>query len=461
VFLPCTFNSQDGNFNPLIKKEVNNQCYKIISNIRRLRTYLLLFLIILSLLGGSISTKTIKSSSLSINRYNESLRKNSISPSCFQRELAVETRAVWLNHYAFDNPEGRNETLRKIFSANFNTAFIIAPPIDGNNGWSNPSNFKAMITALTEQGVSVHIWIANLYRVQGELADFRLVAEQNAQRDWSLALLAEYPKVDGIHFDYIRYQEADIVSSEKMLGIFKTFSVTKKAISEQYPNKYLTCAGFPLSGAIATEEDEIPTWYTEWFNDLENDPVNRWKTEPYLWKGIPLPFRVQQDPVRWLNGSVLDFHVSMEYDYSTSWWCNEVDIWQTFLGDLINKVFMGLGWYSGVWDEEGITPEKTAEEIVNKINYGREHQIEGFSLFELGEPGNNDSIIIDALAGDENAPFWEETQSIFSYELEMKEKLFRRYLIITSISVGTAAIVVLSVAFLIKKRKQKKHSIME
>lgn len=334
----------------------------------------------------------------------------------------IETRGVWLNDYAFNSAQRRVETLEKIESANLNTIFLIAPPIAGNNGWSEAEDFVPMLSNATAKGLSVHAWVANMYRVKGTRADFLLEEEREAQKDWALALLEKYTQLDGIHFDYIRYHDLETINASKMNAILETLLLAKNAIKNNYPEKYLTCAGFPLSGSIHQEDDEIPGWFIQWFNNSSHDSVNRWKKEGYNGEGVPLPFRVQQDPVTWLNQQALDFHISMEYTYSTSWWCGEVDIWNTFPGNPTNNLFMGLGWYSGVWEEEGLPLEDVAEEIVNKINYGREHNIQGFSIFELGEPGNNDSIIINALAG-EDGPFKEAAIPIFQDTDEKTNKL--------------------------------------
>ncbi len=162
--------------------------------------------------------------------------------------------------------------------------------------------------------------------------------------------------------------------------------------------------------------DELPDWYSEWYKDATHDDINRWRADGYAGDGYPSCFGVQQDPVRWINKGAVDYSISMEYDQSVSWWKGEVDIWNSFLGKNTSRVFMGLGWYKGVWDFDDtgtnlVTPITVAAGIVDKIEYGRTHRIKGFSLFEFGEPGNDDEVIIKALASNPGTPFYNTAQS--------------------------------------------------
>jgi hypothetical protein len=329
-----------------------------------------------------------------------------------------EMRGVWLNDYAFNSPETRTETIEKIEQCNLNTIFLIAPPIEDNNGWSEVEDFTSMLSLAKSKGLTIYVWMCNMYRIEGQLADFTNSSEREAQKDWALALLEEYNLLDGIHFDYIRYNMSSnaVVNQTKMNGILDTLVLTKNAINTQFPNKVFSTATFPLSGETRNPEDFIPSWYSDWFNDSNNNDVNRWNRSAYEYKGIPTPFRVQQDPKRWIVNNVINFTISMEYCYETSWWKGEVDIWNNWLYSNISKVYMGLGYYSKVWKDPDITPDLVAQEIVQKVHYGRGHNISGFSIFEFGEPGNDDYILIDALTKGADAPFKDQSVDILLLE---------------------------------------------
>ena len=53
---------------------------------------------------------------------NSQVQKLPIFETVYPKDT-YETRAVWLNNYAFDSPVKRIETLQKITDANLNTVF--------------------------------------------------------------------------------------------------------------------------------------------------------------------------------------------------------------------------------------------------------------------------------------------------------------------------------------------------
>ncbi|MBD3255896.1 MAG: hypothetical protein GF383_12440 [Candidatus Lokiarchaeota archaeon] len=339
-----------------------------------------------------------------LSYYSKSNWYNSLSSSNDMNEM----RAVWLNDYAFATHQKRLETIQKIEDANLNTVFLIAPPIGENKGWSDVDDFNSMLSLAKTKGLSVHAWVCNMYRIEGKCADFTNETEREAQKDWALAILNEYDQLDGIHFDYIRYNISTLVNQTKMEAIEETLILTRNALNAQFPDKIFSTASFPLSGEIKNNDDYIPPWYNDWFNNSENNHLNRWNRTGYDYKGIPTPFRVQQDPKNWVSLNTINFTISMEYCYETSWWKGEVNIWNNWMGINVSRVYMGLGYYSKVWEDPAITPNLVAQEIVQKINYGRLNNISGFSIFEFGEPGNDDYILINALTIGPNAPFRDE-----------------------------------------------------
>ncbi|TFG01033.1 MAG: hypothetical protein EU541_00655 [Promethearchaeota archaeon] len=301
---------------------------------------------------------------------------------------------------------------------------------------------------LKEKNYYVHAWICNLYRIKGKIADFTNASEREAQKDWTLALLNEYKQLDGIHFDYIRYENLSLVNYTKMNAIQKTISLTKNAIRIHFPDKTLSTASFPLSGEIRESQDEVPSWFDVWTDNPENNAINRWNRSGYNFSGIPTPFRVQQDPKEWIIKNITDFTVSMEYCYNTNWWKGEVDIWNNWLRSNISNVFMGLGYYSRVWEDPEISPSDVANEIAEKIKYGRAHNISGFSIFELGEPGNDDYILINALTKGPNAPFKD-----ISNNSPILEDFFSLIFVISFI--GVVLFVVLAFTYFYTKKRKK------
>ncbi len=337
---------------------------------------------------------------------------------------SCETRAVWLNPYAFDSSAKRNETLQKILDANLNTAFLLVPDDARYPVWSRVNDFEAMTDLLYSNGIEVHVWLINLHRVQGVNSDFTDPTEQEAQKDWAIDFLEDYDKLSGVHFDYIRYENQDRLHDDKIDGISQTIQTTQSAIDEYFPGKHLTAAVWNLGQDCADYRngydaggDDIPAWFRAWFNSNIGNPLNRWDNldyclgqgylDPY---GVPTQMTVEQDSVTWVSNDYLDKIISMEYVYDTNWWSEEVDIWNEFLGTDISKVHMGLGWYQDIWNGAGVTPAEVADAIVDKITYGRNNGITGFSIFEFGESGTDDSILINRLSSS-GGPYENEADS--------------------------------------------------
>ena len=330
-----------------------------------------------------------------------------------------ETRAVWLNNYAIDSPAKSAETLQKISDANLNTIFLIVPD-DTRPAWSKVADFSAMLGEAKALGLAAHVWMINMYRTAGQNADFTDPAEQAAQVQWARTLLDSFPTLDGVHFDYIRYPTQDRLDSVKMEGVRQTILQTHEMLQIEYPGRFLTAALINLGQDCADwvhlypdGGDDIPSWFRTWF---AANPGNRWDDLSFCGSyptpdGVPTQMTFQQDGVSLINNNTLDFIIAMEYTYYTSWWSGEVDIWNSFLGPDVDHVYMGLGWYQNVWNSAGVMPEEVAEALVYKIEYGRSNGIDGFSIFEFGEPGTTDSIVISALTQGPDAPFANQAKS--------------------------------------------------
>lgn len=336
-----------------------------------------------------------------------------------EKKATYETRAVWLNNYAFDSSAKRAETLQKIADANLNTVFLIVPD-DTRPAWSTVADFSAMLAAVKDLGLAAHVWMINMYRTAGQTADFTDPAEQAAHVQWARTLLDSFPSLDGVHFDYIRYPTQDRLDSVKIAGIRQTILQTHQMIETEYPGRFLTAALINLGQDCADwihpypdGGDDIPSWFRTWF---AGNPGNRWDDLSFCGSyptpdGVPTQMTFQQDGASLVNNDALDFIIAMEYTYYTSWWCGEVDIWNSFLGPDVDHVYMGLGWYQNVWNSAGVTPEEVAAAMVDKIEYGRLNGINGFSIFEFGEPGTTDSILINALTHGPDAPFADQALS--------------------------------------------------
>lgn len=318
-----------------------------------------------------------------------------------------EVRGVWLNPPAFNTPTTRAETLAKINAGHINTVFMLAPPIAEFKGWSDPDAFSAMIADLKDVGVSVHIWVANLYRVVGTSADFRDPAEQAAQVAWADALLSAYPQVDGYHLDYIRSENLMPVNESGWLdGVSATVSAIADHMAQNYPKYHLTAAVWRVSPESAdfTTED-IPQWFLDWYNA---NPGNPYDHPDYLGTtSVPVNMKVQQDPVSWMRDTAITGVIPMEYCTNDNWWQAEVDHWRLFMDDQgqdMNQIFMGVGWLDTQWSDYD------PPAVVRKIKYGRTQGVGGFVIFELGYSEADDwplmnALTIDSTENEYDAPY--------------------------------------------------------
>ncbi len=314
--------------------------------------------------------------------------------------LACEVRGTWLNPYAFSSPTQLELTMSKLIAGHFNTVFVLAPPIGEFNGWSDPDAFAELVAQAHAAGISVHIWVAAMYRVAGVKADFRLPEEQAAQADWAEALMTAYPQVDGYHLDYIRYSQWEDVNSEgKLDGVSATVDAVAGYLASWPSKKHLTATSFSLEPnyAIFSRED-IPRWFRTWFSaNLDNDYI-----DPYGggFDTVPCFFKYQQNPIGWIIDSGLSSMIPMEYTMDDNRWNQSARNLASFInssGIPTSHGLMGIGWL----EEEGHDDwGYDAPGVVRKIKYGRTQGLGGFVIFQIGSWDVDDWPLINALTVD-------------------------------------------------------------
>lgn len=329
------------------------------------------------------------------------------------RPPRAEVRAVWLNPWAFNSPETRAATLGRIRRAHLNTVFLQTPAVAGNYGidWggASPQNYATFLKELKEAGIAIHGWIINRERRgEGTQADFTSADERKAQRDWALAVLAAFPGLDGIHFDYIRYGDWASHDTAKAAGVTETVRLTAEAIRAKCPGRNLTAAVFTAAspsymgqagGGKRTWADPAPDWFVKW---LDRNPRNwyaaRARKDPKLkpnWLLGPSFFKYQQDPVSWLETGAIDAVCPMQYTGDEATWKAEVDLWKSFRGGHLDGIVMGLGWLK---EKEHPDWDLDPAALVRFVRYGRSRGLAGFSIFSFGDPAADDDLLVKALA---------------------------------------------------------------
>ncbi len=321
-----------------------------------------------------------------------------------------EMRGGWLSSDTFDTAAERTSMIAKFKAAHLNTMFATCPPLGGNTGESAPPDFAALLEEAKAAGLTVTAWFQN-YKRSGESApaDFASPAEREAQKRWVLDMLAAYPKLDGVHLDYIRYSTWEACIASKMDGIAQTIAGIRQALRSQHPGKPLSAAVFKAAavtyrGWKPTWEGDVPAWYRDWY---ASDADNYYVRQAALpgnnpnWLLGPSFFSYQQDPPAWLKAGILDAIISMQYTAVASTWQDEVGLWKSFLawqGVPADKAYMGLGWMgpSPWWEDSAFDPKA----MVAFIKHGRSQGIKGFCIFRLGQPGVDDAPLINALSVD-------------------------------------------------------------
>ncbi|MBI3856256.1 MAG: hypothetical protein HY293_11255 [Planctomycetes bacterium] len=321
-----------------------------------------------------------------------------------------EMRGGWLSADTFDTPAQRTDIVAKFRRGHLNTIFLTVPPLNGNYGTSDPAAFGALIADAKAAGLNVYAWFQNFKR-QGEStpADFTSAGERDLQKQWVLAMLAAYPALDGVHLDYIRYSTWEACNAAKINGVAETVRTIHEALKSVHPGMPLTAAIFNAAaityrGWKPTWEGDVPPWYRDWYAADSNNYYVRRANEPgnnANWLLGPSFFSYQQDPPAWLKAGHLDAVCSMQYTSVDATWRNEADLWKSFLafqGVGADRAFIGLGWMAPVPFFEDSNFDAPA--LVRFIKHGRSLGLKGFSIFRLGQPGVDDSILLDALSVD-------------------------------------------------------------
>lgn len=329
---------------------------------------------------------------------------------------APEVRGTWVSHDSIQTAAGRSSMIERMNHANLNTVLVIAPPINGNYGISSIEAFGAFTSACADAGFAVFGWIPNHKRTYPDVVDFRVTGEKEAQAKWVRDILVEYPDLDGMAIDYIRYSTWEESDFTKNVAVTETIesirSVTdelnKALISTCFPAATVTYRGSKSGGW----QGGVPEWYRNWYAANWNNyftleatnggtgVVNRaniGSPNPDFYLG-PSFMSYQQDPITWMKLGNVDDIVPMQYTADVQVMKNEIDLWQSFsasIGKDLSSIHLGLGWM----DEPTSFPDSKFDPsaMVAHVRYGREKGVGGYTIFRLGIPGIDDCPLIDAL----------------------------------------------------------------
>ncbi len=322
-----------------------------------------------------------------------------------------ETRGTWVLASSIITESGQDNVLQKIEAAKLNTVLVSTPPINGNWGYGSPSTFLSFIEKAKSKGISVHAWICSGRRLWGigeTYIEYRDNDEQDTHTQWVMDIMDAYGAyLDGVHLDYIRYQEFDDVNNQgKMDGVRATVRKINAALDTNYPNTLLTAAVFTLDpnrfddlgGDLWT--DQVPQWYREWWED---NPNTLYSSSSFYYLG-PHHMQVQQDPVGWLQEGIVDALMPMQYTHDDEIWERETNYWKSFnqhAGNDFTRVYSAVAWKKGFYD---------APQSIRMIKHDRSRGLKGNFIFVLCNHDTDDTQLIETLTidsadNDFNAPY--------------------------------------------------------
>lgn len=327
----------------------------------------------------------------------------------------TELRANWVAHDSIQTAEGRSSMLRKMVDAKLNAAFIEAPPIGVSYGEGDPDAFVEFLDDSKKAGLVVFAWISNHKRTYPDPADLRLEDERQAQARWVKDIILEYPCVDGIAIDYIRYPEWEPSDTAKIDGVSLTIEAIRE-VTDLFRVSLLSTS-FPAAtvtyrGVEPAWEGGVPSWFQQWYaanssnyfrmeastggTGLVNEGNLNGSRPGYLLG--PSFMSYQQDPITWIENGLVDHVVPMQYTADPTVMRNDIDLWESFMDWIehpISSIYLGLGWM----DEPSSFPDSQFDPaaMVAHVKYGHDKGVGGYTIFRMGIPGIDDQPLIDAL----------------------------------------------------------------
>ena len=165
--------------------------------------------------------------------------------SAFADYPDCEVRSTWLKSEAMSSDWAN--TIAKYEQGNLNDVMALAPEINGNMPWSytDPADFQQVIDDSHARGWAVHGWICNALRKKYQKwVDFRDAGEPAAQAQWVRDLFTQYPDLDGVHLDYIRYDKwgDGVNGGGRMDAVTATVQAISDVITNEFPGKKLSAA---------------------------------------------------------------------------------------------------------------------------------------------------------------------------------------------------------------------------
>lgn len=342
-------------------------------------------------------------------------------------DAICETRAVYINPGAFNTPKKRVTTLEEIKKANVNTVILASYTLKGNYGslddqvdqsgnviTTKEQLFEDMYNPLLARGVKVHIWLDSMRRKYPEgqsdcttpscIVHYTRSSEWQAHADWCSDWITKYPSLTGVHFDNLHYQNPlGYIDQAQASGIASTVRACKDAIRslplEAASKKHVSVFSKNVDPKTLKANDYRPAWFQSW---LAANPNNF-----FIYNNIQYrPDNLLYDSIGGLiKPGVVSGYVASDPTTSLNLWKIRLPRWQLLIGIKFKRLIHDISWAPSHGTIDYPDGKKypnygyNAQAAVKQIEYARGLGAKGFAIFQLGEPGVDDTPLLDALSG--------------------------------------------------------------
>ena len=264
----------------------------------------------------------------------------------------MNTYAAWIKSYAYGAalPASAGNRIRAVTyelieAAHLNTLVVDCPK--KSDVRDELGHFRVFFDECKRRGWPVHLWFYNR-------TDFLDAAKRQAQVDNIMYWLNEFPDVNGVHLDSIRFDETKrgghpYRDPVRAGAVTQTVQMIHDAVKAFNPDLCLSAAVKVISSAGQRSGGPFTNWERDW----------------------PYHKMAQQDALDWLRDGLLDVAYPMNYQGDTDDWVFEAEQWN--VEGMGNRAVIGLPWKF-----EG---QERPEHLSEKIAKAQATGVKNFAVF--------------------------------------------------------------------------------
>jgi len=348
---------------------------------------------------------------------------------------SLETRCLWIVRESMYNESTIDSALVYAYQSNYDIVFVqvrgrgyafydseIVPKHPKIDPGFDPLEYT--ITLGNALGIEVHVWmnsyilwsskyepenIHHLYHVHKEWTEANIHGKMDSKinlsvpqsRQWegiylsplhpevNPYLLSVYSEiiyeynVDGIHLDYIRFQDEMYGYNKNGMDIFeKLYDINPRNIIRGIPTRLGWDQEFADSMKVAWKQfrqDAVSELVNDIFGSIQQSGKNISLSAAVKPNLVEARNRWNQDWGRWVQEGYIDFVVPMNYFKDIRHFNNSVQIMKSNLHiDDMNRIIMGIS-----------THNQDAQSAADKILLSRLNGFKGVSIFSYNAHKNN------------------------------------------------------------------------